>query len=109
MLRSKYGQARFGGVEITGLVGVEGFHRDIGRRQQRTQRGERLQRVSDPEPRTLGCVLGACWSSARFTTNGLAKLERCFRTVRWGATARMHRRKVRQETGSLGSPLREVQ
>lgn len=91
------------------MAGVEGFHRDTGRRRQMTPRGERLQRASDPEPRTLGCVLRASWSSARFTTNGLAKRERCFRTVRWGATARMHRRKVRRETGSLRSPLREVQ
>lgn len=54
MLRSKYGQARFGEVERSGLVGVEGFHRDIGRRWKMTHRGERLQRASDAEPRTLG-------------------------------------------------------
>lgn len=51
MLRSRNGQARFR-VEITGLVGVEGHHRGPGGRWWLKQRGERLQRASDPEPGT---------------------------------------------------------
>lgn len=58
-LRSGNGQARFREVETSGLVGVEGSYGDAGRRWQMRQRVERLQRASDPEPRTLGCILGA--------------------------------------------------